>query len=55
MNANFIEEKIPQQERLIKLNNIAKRQMEILMDNKTIQQLESLQQKVNNTKYLSEI
>ena len=55
MNANFIEEKIPQQERLIKLNNIAKRQMKILMDNKTIQQLEGLQQKVNNTKYLPEI
>ena len=55
MNANFIEEKIPQQERLIKLNNIAKRQMEILMDNKTIQQLESLQQKVNNAKCLQEI
>ena len=55
MNANFIEEKIPQQERLIKLNNIAKRQMAILMDNKTIQQLESLQQKVNNAKYLPEI
>jgi len=55
MNANFIEEKIPQQERLIKLNNIAKRQMAILMDNKTIQQLESLQQKVNNEKYLPKI
>ena len=55
INANFIEEKIPQQERLIKLNSIAKRQMEILMDNKTLQQLESLEQKVNNAKCLQEI
>ena len=52
MNANFIEEKVPQQERLIKLNCIAKRQMEILRSNKTIQELEGLQQKVNHTQHL---
>ena len=52
MNANFIEEKVPQQERLIKLNCIAKRQMEILRSNKTIQELEGLQQKVNHAQHL---
>ena len=52
MNANFIEEKIPQQERLIKLNCIARRQMEILGGNKSIQELESLQQKVNNAQLI---
>lgn len=52
MNANFIEEKIPQQERLIKLNCIARRQMEILRGNKSIQELESLQQKVNNAQLI---
>ena len=52
MNANFIEEKVPQQERLIKLNCIAKRQMEILSSNKTIQELEGLQQKVNHAQHL---
>ena len=46
-NAQLIEEKVSQRERLIKLNKIARRQMEILKDNKNIKELESLQRQVN--------
>lgn len=42
-NAELIEEKVPQRERLIKLNNSARRQMEALKDNKNIKELELLQ------------
>ena len=51
-NAELIEEKVPQNERLIKLNKIAKRQMEILKDNKNIKELETLQKQVNDDKLL---
>ena len=46
-NAQLIEEKIPQNERLIKLNNSAKRQMRVLMNNKNIKELEKLQNQVS--------
>ena len=51
-NAELIEEKVPQNERLVKLNKIAKRQMEILKDNKNIKELETLQKQVNDDKLL---
>lgn len=46
-NAELIEEKIPQGERLIRLNNSAIRQMKVLRDNKNIKELELLQNQVN--------
>ncbi len=46
-NAELIEEKIPQSERLVKLNNSARRQMKVLKDNKNIRDLELLQKQVN--------
>ena len=45
-NAELIEEKIPQRERLIKLNNSARRQMKVLKENKNIKDLEVLQKQV---------
>lgn len=54
INANLIEGKIPQNERLERLNNIARRQMEILKDNKNIKELETLQREVNEGKKLIE-
>ena len=47
-NAELIEQKIPQSERLIRLNNCARRQMKILKDNKNIGELEKLQKEVNS-------
>lgn len=47
INAELIEEKIPQSERLVRLNNIARKQIEILKNNKNIKKLEELQQYVN--------
>ena len=46
-NAELIEEKIPQGERLVKLNHSARRQMKVLKDNKNIKDLELLQKQVN--------
>ena len=46
-NSNMIEEKISQSERLVRLNSIAKRQMEILKDNRNIMELEDLQNTTN--------
>ncbi len=46
-NAELMEEKVPQRERLIRLNNSAKRQMEALKDNKSLKDLELLQKQVN--------
>ena len=46
-NAELIEEKIPQCERLIRLNHTARRQMKVLKDNKNIKDLELLQKQVN--------
>ena len=52
INAQLIEEKISQRDRLIKLNNIARRQMEILKNNKNIKELETLQKQVNDDKLM---
>ena len=46
-NAELIEAKVPQRERLVRLNNSAKRQMKVLKDNKNIKDLEVLQKQVN--------
>lgn len=46
-NAELIEEKIPQGERLVRLNRSARRQMKVLKDNKNIKDLELLQKQVN--------
>ena len=46
-NAELIEEKVPQSERLIRLNNSARRQMKVLKNNKNIKDLELLQKQVN--------
>ena len=51
-NAELIEEKVPQNERLIKLNNSARRQMKVLKDNKNIKELEKLQKQVNDDKLM---
>lgn len=51
-NAELIENKISQSERLIRLNNSARRQMKSLQNNKNIHELEKLQNQVNNEKYL---
>ena len=51
-NAELIEQKIPQSERLIRLNNSARRQMKILKDNKNIGELEKLQKEVNNSQLM---
>ena len=46
-NAELIEEKVSQSERLVRLNNSARRQMKVLKDNKNIKDLELLQKQVN--------
>jgi len=51
-NAELIENNIPQSERLIRLNNSARRQMRILQNNKNINELEKLQEQVNKENYL---
>jgi hypothetical protein len=53
-NAELIEEKVPQSERLVRLNNSARRQMKVLKDNKNIKELEKLQKQVNDEGLLSE-
>lgn len=53
-NAELIENNIPQNERLIRLNNSARRQMKSLQNNKNIHELQKLQDQVNNEKYLLE-
>ena len=45
-NAELIEAKVPQNERLVRLNS-ARRQMKVLKDNKNIKDLELLQKQVN--------
>ena len=52
INAQLIEEKVSQRESLIKLNNIARTQMQILKDNKNIKELETLQKQVNEDKLM---
>ena len=46
-NAELIEAGVPQSERLIRLNNSARRQMKVLKNNKNIKDLELLQKQVN--------
>ena len=54
LNAQLIEESVPQRDRLIKLNKIARRQLEILKYNKNIKELELLQNKNNEDNLLLE-
>ena len=52
INAELIEMKISQSERLIKLNNAARKQMELLKQNKAFNNLEYIENKVNNKQAL---
>ena len=54
-NAELIEEKVPQSERLVRLNNSARRQMKVLKDNKNLKNLELLQKQVNEENSLLSI
>lgn len=47
-NAELIEGKVPQSERLIRLNNSVRRQIKVLKNNKNIKELELLQKQVND-------
>ena len=47
INASLIADNISQRDRLIKLNNNAKMQIEALKNNKSIKDLELLQQQIN--------
>ena len=51
-NAELIENNVPQSERLIRLNNSARRQMKVLKNNKNIYELEKIQEKLNNEHHL---
>ena len=51
-NAELINAGIPQSERLIKLNESARRQMRVLEDNKGIKELENLQKEINENNIL---
>ena len=44
--------KIPQNERLVRLNNIARKQMELLKNNKSFNNLTYIESKVNNKQEL---
>ena len=48
INAELIEMGIPQSERLIKLNDMAKKQMELLRKNKSLRNLEYIENRINN-------
>ena len=50
INAELIEMKVPQEERLIRLNNIARKQMELLKYNKSFNNLEYIKNKANTDK-----
>lgn len=52
-NAELINAGVPQSERLIKLNEAARRQMRVLENNKEIKELENLQNEVNENNILS--
>lgn len=52
INAELIEMKIPQNERLVRLNNIARKQMELLKNNKSFNNLEYIENKINNKQEL---
>lgn len=53
INAELIEMDIPQSERLIRLNNVARRQMELLKNNRSFNNLEYIENKVNEVKMIS--
>ncbi|MBP3800199.1 MAG: KilA-N domain-containing protein [Bacilli bacterium] len=48
LNANMIESNIKQSERLVKLNNIAKKELEILINDNNIIGINNMSDKVNN-------
>ena len=48
INAELIEMKVPQNERLVRLNNIARKQIELLKNNKSFNNLKYIENKVNN-------
>ena len=50
INAELIENNVSQSDRLIRLNNLARKQMKILQNNKNICELEKLQEKINKDK-----
>lgn len=52
INAELIEMKIPQNERLIRLNNIARKQIELLKNNKSFNSLEYIENKINDKQSL---
>ena len=52
INAELVHMDIPQNERLIRLNNIARKQMELLKNNKTFNNLEYIENKVNDEQTL---
>ena len=52
INAQLIEMGIPQNERLIKLNKIARKQLELLKNNKSINNLEYIENKANRKQEL---
>ncbi len=53
LNAELIKMKLPQSERLVRLNNTARRQIELLQNNKAFKSLECIENKVNNNLTLS--
>ena len=54
LNAELIKMDLSQSERLIKLNNSAKKQMELLKSNNNIKELKNLEDKVNKDKIMIE-
>ena len=48
INAELIKENIPQSERLIRLNETARRQMELFKNNRSIKELEHIENKIAN-------
>ena len=48
INAELIEMGVPQSERLVRLNDIAKKQMDLLKKNKSIKKLEHIENNINN-------
>ena len=48
INAELIEMNISQSERLVKLNNIARKQMDLLKNNKSFSNLEYMENNINN-------
>ena len=55
INAELIEMKVPQSERLVRLNNIARKQIELLKNNKSFSDLKYIENKVNNIKKIDTV